>query len=393
MTFVCFLWHIHQPPGDKRHLIEAASKSYQPLLGFYLESGLEASFNVTGVTVDQAVKLSLDFISHLRDGVSSGAVDLTASGFHHLILPLTPTWEVEEDIKLGLKIFKEVLDYTPEGFFPPELAWSPFLADVLRKLGFRWVVVSDRVFRMADPRCPEDEVFFPYWLEGVKGKHIVGVLQHYGISQMLWEMYSGKKTIGDFVSALEQYVLMEERLKERYHPYAATKSLIVVSTDAELIGLRWKRGFEALSRIYELAGDIPGLKLCSVKTALKNNMPKKAFYMPSGSWSHDARFTVWLGRPENDVINALIGEARRRFELSHCLILTLKSMNFKTDDAEQALREALESLMLGEMSDGRGWDAAPERRRFCYHHLLKSIEKSGEALTKALEKCSRRMKI
>ena len=110
--FVCFLWHVHQPPGDKRHLVEAASKSYQPLLRFYLESGLETSFNITGVTVDQATKLSLDFISLLRDGVSRGVIDLTASGFYHLILPLTPTWEVEEDITLGLKIFRDTLDYS-----------------------------------------------------------------------------------------------------------------------------------------------------------------------------------------------------------------------------------------------------------------------------------------
>ncbi|MEM1512087.1 MAG: hypothetical protein QXN15_05980 [Candidatus Jordarchaeales archaeon] len=390
--FVCFLWHVHQPPGDKRHLVEAASKSYQPLLRFYLESGLDTSFNITGVTVDQAVKLSLDFVPLLRDGVSSGIIDLTASGFYHLILPLTPTWEVEEDIKLVLKVFRETLSYSPEGFFPPELAWSPFLADILRRLGFKWVVVSDKVFRMADPRCPEEEIFFPYWLEGVRGKHIVGVLQHYGLSQMLWEIYAGKKTIEDFVSVLEQYSLMEERLGERYHPYAATKPLLVVSTDAELLGLKWKRGLEALSRIYELAEDISGLKLCSVKTALKDNVPKKVFYMPSGSWSHDARFTVWLDRPENDVINTLVGEARRKFELSRCIVLTLKSMGFRVDDAEQLLQEALENLMLGEMSDGRGWDAAPERRRFCYNHLLESIEKSDESIKKALEKASRRIK-
>lgn len=390
--FVCFLWHIHQPPGDKRHLVEAASKSYQPLLRFYLESGLETSFNITGVTVDQAAKLSLDLFSLLRDGVSSGVIDLTASGFYHLILPLTPTWEIEEDIKLVLKVFRETLSYSPEGFFPPELAWSPFLADILRKLGFKWVVVSDKAFRMADPRCPEEEIFFPYWLEGVRGKHIVGALQHYGLSQMLWEMYAGKRTIEDFVSVLEQYSLMEERLRERYHPYAATKPLLVISTDAELLGLKWKRGLEALSRIYELAEDISGLKLCSVKTALKDNVPKKVFYMPSGSWSHDARFTVWLDRPENDAINTLVGEARRKFELSRCVILTLKSMGFRVDDAEQLLQEALENLMLGEMSDGRGWDAAPERRRFCYNHLLESIEKSDKSLKKALEKTSRRIK-
>lgn len=390
--FVCFLWHVHQPPGNERHLVEAASKSYQPLLKFHLESGLEVSFNVTGVTVDQAVKLSLDFVPYLCDCVSKGVVDLTASGFYHLILPLTPTWEIEEDIKLGLSLFRDVLGYTPEGFFPPELAWSPFLTDILRRLGFKWVVVSDRVFRMADPLCPEEEIFFPYWLEGARGKHIVGVLQHYGLSQMLWEMYAGKKTVEDFVSALEQYVLMEERLKERYHHYAATKPVLVVSTDAELIGLRWKKGLDALSRIYDLAEGIPGLKLCSVKTALKNNVPKKAFYMPSGSWSHDARFTVWLNRPENDAINTLIGEARRRLELSRCIILTLKSIGLRVDEAEQALQESLRNLMLGEMSDGRGWDAAPERRRFCYSHLLESIEKSEEALAKALEKASRKVK-
>jgi len=254
------------------------------------------------------------------------------------------------------------------------------------------VVVSDKVFRMADPRCPEEEVFFPYWLEGARGKHIVGVLQHYGLSQMLWEMYAGKKTAEDFVSVLGQYSIMEERLGERYRPYAATKPLLIISTDAELLGLKWKRGLEALSRIYELAEDVPGLRICSVKTALKDNMPKKLFYMPSGSWSHDARFTVWLDRPENDVINTLIGEARRRFELSRCIILTFKCMGFRVDDAEQALQEALGNLMLGEMSDGRGWDAAPERRRFCYYHLLESIEKSDESLKLALGKASRRMK-
>ncbi len=393
MTFVCFLWHMHQPPGDLRHLVEAASKSYQPLLRFYLDSGLEASFNVTGVTVDQAEKLSLDFVSYLCDGVSKGVIDLTCSGFNHLLLPLTPIWELEEDIRMSLRIFRNVLEFSPEGFFPPELAWSPFLVDVLRKMGFRWVVVSDKVFRMADPRCPEEEVFFPYWLEGVRGKHIVGVLQHYRLSQMLWEIYAGKKTVEDFVWTLKQYALLKERLQERYHPYVATKPLIVISTDAELIGLRWRRGVEALSRIYELAEDVAGIRFCSVKTALKDNIPKKVFYMPSGSWSHDARFTVWLNRPENDVINSLIKDARMKFEVARYLVMALEKLGFQTEGAKLLLQEALESLMLGEMSDGRGWDAALERRKFCYRLLLESMEKSEKAILRALEKPSRRVRI
>jgi len=388
--YVCFLWHMHQPPGAERHFLDAVSKSYEPLLKLHLEAGLNATVNVTGVTLEQAVNLSLDLVSYLHEGISRKLLDVTSSGFHHLIMPLTPLWEVKTDIEMGLKAFKEILSFSPEGFFPPELAWSPVLVEVLKALGFKWVVVSDQVFRRADPRCPEEEIFFPYWFEGVSGKHILGVLQHYGLSQMLWEISSGKRTIEDFAAALERYALLEERLKERYHTYVATKPILVISTDAELIGLRWRKGVEALARIYKLVEEIPGLKLCSVKEALKGNFPKKVFYMPSGSWSHDARFTVWLSRPENDVINFLTGEARRKVELSYCIVSLIKRMGSSTADAELALQDALKSLLLGEMSDGRGWDAAPERRKFCYYHLLNAISKCDEAVKKALEKVPRR---
>jgi len=54
-------------------------------------------------------------------------VDLTGTSWSHAILPLMPPVLIEEDLRLFGEAARRILDYSPRGFFPPEMGISPLM--------------------------------------------------------------------------------------------------------------------------------------------------------------------------------------------------------------------------------------------------------------------------
>lgn len=145
------LFHIYQPPWqDDKTILEHYHKDYLPLLDIVEKDNLHITLNISGSLLEHLARLGkFDFSDKLEKLVQVGNIELTSSAMYHPILPLIPEIEVIRQIQLNEEVS---LKYLPtawtlsklkkQGFFLPELAYSKEAANIIKNLGYSYIVID-----------------------------------------------------------------------------------------------------------------------------------------------------------------------------------------------------------------------------------------------------------
>ncbi|MBI2917751.1 MAG: hypothetical protein HYY01_07120 [Chloroflexi bacterium] len=147
MIYWAQLLHFYQPPTQFHPILEkVCQESYYPLLKV-LRSYPHArlTVNINAVLTDLLHQHGYgDVVQGLRELAESGQIEFTGSGKYHPILPLLPPEEVRRQVQHNFRTNRQFLGpaYSPQGFFPPELCYSPALNETIADAGYRWVIVS-----------------------------------------------------------------------------------------------------------------------------------------------------------------------------------------------------------------------------------------------------------
>jgi predicted glycosyl hydrolase (DUF1957 family) len=147
VVYFSFLLHIYQPPTQIAPVIKQIVKeSYLPLINA-LKNHPEAkiSLNINGTLTEQLNDFGYtNLIEAITTLASRGQIEFTSSGKFHPLLPLIPAPEIKRQIELNNKTNKKFFGkvYKPRGFFPPEMAVSEEVFDVVKEMGFEWIIMS-----------------------------------------------------------------------------------------------------------------------------------------------------------------------------------------------------------------------------------------------------------
>ncbi len=140
--------HFYQPPTQKEFWVKKiANESYRPLVrGLLANPQAKLTLNINAVLTEFFDRYGgRDIIDGLRQLAERGQLEFTASAKYHPFLPLIPASEIRRQVELNTETnrcyFGDV--YQPKGFFPPEMGYSRAVADVVRDLGFQWIVVDE----------------------------------------------------------------------------------------------------------------------------------------------------------------------------------------------------------------------------------------------------------
>lgn len=143
--------HFYQPPTQKAFWVKKiANESYRVLIkGLKANPKAKLTLNINAVLVELFEKHDCqDVIDGIRELAERGQIELTASAKFHPFLPLMPADEIRRQIELNTttnkKFFGDV--YQPKGFFPPEMGYSRAVADVVRDMGFDWLIIDELAF-------------------------------------------------------------------------------------------------------------------------------------------------------------------------------------------------------------------------------------------------------
>lgn len=140
--------HFYQPPTQKEFWVKKISNEcYRPLVrGLLANPRAKLTLNINAVLTEFFDRCGgRDIIDGLRQLAERGQLEFTASAKYHPFLPLIPASEIRRQIELNTETNRRYFGdiYRPTGFFPPEMGYSRAVADVVRDLGFRWIVVDE----------------------------------------------------------------------------------------------------------------------------------------------------------------------------------------------------------------------------------------------------------
>jgi len=152
--------NLHQPPGNLQHLLEHKTWEAKEIL-FALDRiprslwGREAlarvHLSLSGTLLEtlsdpafqQQVYGIVDCGSLLWHFQNEDLFEILGTGYYHPVLPLIPEADRKEHLQRWLGIGNHLL-WRPsfQGFWPPEMGFSMELIPLLRKFGYRYVLVD-----------------------------------------------------------------------------------------------------------------------------------------------------------------------------------------------------------------------------------------------------------
>ncbi len=147
MIYWAQLFHFYQPPTQIPTVLEKiCSESYNPLLDVFRQNPhARATININGILMEMLHNCGhREVLEGLISLYNEGQIELTGSGKYHPILPLIPDGERKRQIELNLATIRRFIgkEYTPKGFFPPEMCYS---RDILKEVvdsGHNWIILS-----------------------------------------------------------------------------------------------------------------------------------------------------------------------------------------------------------------------------------------------------------
>lgn len=150
MKWINFL-HLYQPAStDTYNIKEATEKSYKRILrGLEENKNIHFTFNVAGCLIKRWEEMGEHgLMKRIVNLVKEGRLELSGTAMYHPILPLIDEREVVRQIEENEEILKKYLgdNYHARGFFLPEMAYSPAVAKVIKKMGYEWIIVDEIIY-------------------------------------------------------------------------------------------------------------------------------------------------------------------------------------------------------------------------------------------------------
>ena len=147
LTWVNIL-HFYQPPCQNVDVLKkACQKSYDFIYqNFKKHPNQKLTVNFNGSLTELLVKNKLhSVIKNFKELASNGQIEFLETAKYHPILPLIPESEIEHQIDLNRQINRAYFgsSYNPTGFFCPEMAYSEKVGQIIKKMGYKFIVLDE----------------------------------------------------------------------------------------------------------------------------------------------------------------------------------------------------------------------------------------------------------
>lgn len=155
ITWINFL-HLYQPPTQTKEMINRiVSESYALLPRLMRQyPHLRLTVNFSGSLLELLEIYGYrPLLEEYRELAALGRIEFVGSAMYHPILALLPEEEIRRQIGLQTDISRRIFGaaYAPKGFFIPEMVYSKKVADIVRSLGFEWVILDEIHFPNGRP--------------------------------------------------------------------------------------------------------------------------------------------------------------------------------------------------------------------------------------------------
>lgn len=154
MKYIGLLLHFYQPPTQDMNIVrQIDDECYTPLFKLLESTSAAITVNINYSLTEQLASYASPSLEYLSRATG---IEFTGSGAYHPILPLIDSDDVIRQVELNKSGNATLLGskYSPIGFFPPEMAWKPELAEVLLSMGYEWTITDDIPWMWAGNEVP-----------------------------------------------------------------------------------------------------------------------------------------------------------------------------------------------------------------------------------------------
>ncbi len=159
--------HLYQPPGNLKHLLDTGpselarilkcynrilhhARKYDSVARLHLVCSVPLLEQLTDPELVNRVG-HLEPIASLIDELRQAEnIEFIASGYSHAPLPLIPQADWESQLLQEQASLQGILGRTPEGYYPPGGLFQPDMVPVLKKVGYRYVLLPRGSLRTSD---------------------------------------------------------------------------------------------------------------------------------------------------------------------------------------------------------------------------------------------------
>lgn len=263
-------------------------------------------------------------------------IDVSLTPYYHPILPLlcdtdsaleaTPTLtlpkrrfqhpeDAEWQVRESMKMFEETFGAPMVGMWPSEGSVSEQVADLLIKLGVKWIATDEEILHSSlrksnmDPRAHPIHTLYEY------GGALKLFFRDHALSDRIGFVYSGwdaDRAAADFVDHLKQIrLLLADRLDEVVVP---------VILDGENAWEYFPNdGRDFLGELYRRLNDDALIETVTMTEASESLPAQPLPSLLAGSWINH-NFRIWIGHPEDNAAWDVLHDARDalvKFQAEH----------------------------------------------------------------------------
>ena len=147
ITKIIVILHAYQPPTQEAKILDRIVKNcYLPVLCSLIEnSNLKITLNINASLTEDLVTKYPQVIEQILTLAENKQLEFLETGAYHPILPLLSVKEAKLQIQMNNEINSGVFGkiWMPKGFWPPELAVSKSLAQLVESLGYHYMIVPE----------------------------------------------------------------------------------------------------------------------------------------------------------------------------------------------------------------------------------------------------------
>ena len=122
---------------------------YHPLLDLVEKTGIPVGIELTGWTLKQINRIDIEWVEKLKRLLKSKSCELIGSGYCQIIGPLVPYNVNVWNQKIGLDVYKEILNCRPRIALVNEMAYSSSLVDLYSQFGYEGFIMDRDNIKLA----------------------------------------------------------------------------------------------------------------------------------------------------------------------------------------------------------------------------------------------------
>ena len=148
---------------------EVIARCYWPLLTLAERTG-PIGMEVSGYTLEEIAARDPAWIEAAKKLIAAGRIELIGSGYSQIIAPLVPARVTQENLRLGLEIYQNLLNARPRIALVNEQAYAAGLVPLYRDAGFEALIMDYDNPAAAHPEWPDATAFLPQYARGPPGR-------------------------------------------------------------------------------------------------------------------------------------------------------------------------------------------------------------------------------